>query len=218
VVYAFESAESSAPAGLVPNYFSLIGPRVPAGTYTVKMIKNKDVFNTQLQLVPDARSRHTEADRKLQAETALKLYQMLDDLTYKVDTITSARNQARARAAQLSAGDVTRNALDAMATSLDQVRGKIVATREDGGITGEERIREQMGGLYGDVNGYEGRPTQSQIDRINARAKDLDAVIAQFDALVQKDLAAINETLAQKQLEPIKVPSRADWEKAQPRS
>jgi photosystem II stability/assembly factor-like uncharacterized protein len=202
-------------AGLVPNYFSLVGPRVPAGTYTVKMIKNKDVFNTQLQLVPDARSRHTEADRKLQAETALKLYQMLGDLTYKVDTITSARNQARARAAQLPEGDATRTALEAIATSLDQIRGKIVATREGGGITGEERIREQMGGLYGDVNGYEGRPTQSQIDRMNALAKDLDVVIAQFDALVQKDLAAINATLAQKQLEPIKVLSRADWEKAQ---
>ncbi|HEX8179565.1 MAG TPA: hypothetical protein VF525_08490 [Pyrinomonadaceae bacterium] len=202
-------------AGLVPNFFSLVGPRVPPGTYTVKMIKNKDTFSTQLQLVPDPRSRHTAADRKVQSDAALKLYQMLGDLTYKVDTISSARNQARARAALLPEGDATRKALDDMANALDQIRARIVATREGGGITGEERIREQMGGLYGAVNGYEGRPTQSQLDRMTALSKDLDAVIAEFDALVKKDLDPLNATLTQKQLEPIKLMSRPDWEKAQ---
>ena len=202
-------------AGLVPNFFSLVGPRVPAGTYTVKMIKNKDVLAAQLQLVPDARSRHTEADRRLQYETALKLYQMLGDLTFKVDTITDARNQARTRAAQLPEGDATRKTVEAMAAALEAIRAKIVATREGGGITGEERIREQLGGLYGAVNGYDGRPTQSQIDRMSALAKDLDTVIAEFDTLMHRDLDNVNAALAAKKLDPIKVLTKPDWEKSQ---
>jgi len=35
-------------------------------------------------------------------------------------------------------------------------------------ITGEERLREFLGGLYGDVNGYEGRPTDQQAARADA--------------------------------------------------
>ena len=140
---------------------------------------------------------------------------MLGDLTYHVDTITNTRNQARTRAAQLPDTDPTRKQLEAMAAALEAIRARIVATREGGGITGEERIREQLGGLYGAVNGYDGRPTQSQLDRMTALAKDLDTVLADFDALIKRDLDTVNAALTQKQLEPIKVLNRTDWEKSQ---
>ncbi|MBI3949455.1 MAG: hypothetical protein HY314_03265 [Acidobacteria bacterium] len=39
-------------AGLVPNFFSFVGPRVMEGTYTVKMIKGKDTHTTDLKVVP----------------------------------------------------------------------------------------------------------------------------------------------------------------------
>jgi hypothetical protein len=35
-------------------------------------------------------------------------------------------------------------------------------------ITGEVRLREEIGEVYGDVSRYGGRPTQSQIDRAAA--------------------------------------------------
>jgi photosystem II stability/assembly factor-like uncharacterized protein len=202
-------------ADLVPNFFALLGPRMPEGTYTVKMIKDQQTYTTQLQLVPDPRSKHTKEDRALQYQTVIKLYDMLGQLTYTVDTITEARDQARAAAARLPEGEAARKQAEDLARSLETLRAKLVATKEGGGITGEEKIREQMGSLYGAINGYEGRPTQSQLNRITELGKELNAVLAEFDALAKKELVAVNAALAAQKAEPIKLLSKADWEKRQ---
>ncbi|MBZ5553263.1 MAG: hypothetical protein LAO21_11125 [Acidobacteriia bacterium] len=202
-------------AGLVPNFFSFVGPRVLEGTYTVKMIKGKNTYTEELKIVPDPRSKHTKEDRLLQFQTVMKLYDMLGELTYRVDTIANARDQSSERAAKLAAGDVTRKRLEDVAKSLEGIRSKLVATKEGGGITGEEKIREQMGSLYGAVNGYEGRPTQSQILRMEALKKEFDVVVAEFDTLAKKELPAVNAILEKRKLDPIRVMSKEEWEKKQ---
>src|SRR5439155_648222 len=92
------------------------------------------------------------------------------------------------------------------------LRAKIVATREGGMITGEERLREYLGGLYGDVNGYDGRPTASQAARAEALARELEDVIREFNQLTAQRLPAVNRGLAAKHLEPVRVVSEADWQ------
>jgi photosystem II stability/assembly factor-like uncharacterized protein len=202
-------------AGLVPNFFALVGPRVLPGAYTVKMIKNKETYTTKLELVADPRAKHTAADRQAQYDTVMKLYEMLGRLTYEADRISDARDQARARAAKLPAADASRRQLEDFARAVDAVRAKLVSTREGGGITGEEKVREKLGDLYGAVNGYEGRPTQSQVARVAALGKELNDVVAEFDALVKKDLGTVSAALAEKKLDPIKLLTKEEWEKKQ---
>ncbi len=201
-------------AGLVPNYFAMMGPRVLDGTYTVKMIKGKDTFTTELKVVPDPRSRHTREDRELQYATSMKLYDMLGRMTYVADAVVDARDQARDRLAKLAANDSLRKRLQPLADSLENLRSRLVSTREGGGITGEEKIREKMGDLYGNVNGYDGRPTQSQMDRADSLAKELDAVAAEFASLNQQ-YNVLNAELQKKKLAPLKVLAHEDWQKRQ---
>lgn len=80
-------------------------------------------------------------------------------------------------------------------------------------ITGEERIRELTGELYGSVNGYEGRPTDYQVARTDALAHELEDVITDFHKLTDKELASINDGLKKKKLDAISVLSEADWQK-----
>ena len=94
------------------------------------------------------------------------------------------------------------------------MRSKIVATKEGGAITGEERIREFMTGIYGDITNYEGRPTDSQSARADALSHELDDVVKQLDELTSRDLTKINEGLRKKKLEPIQPLTQAQWEKA----
>ena len=51
----------------------------------------------------------------------------------------------------------SRARLRAASAAVDAMRKKIVATKEGGMITGEERLRENLADLYGNVVGYEGR-------------------------------------------------------------
>jgi hypothetical protein len=135
-----------------------------------------------------------------------------------VDSIVDARDQSRDRAAKLPPGEATRKHLEEVAQALESIRSKLVATKEGGGITGEEKIREQMGMLYGSVNGYEGRPTQSQINRMTALQKEFEAVVADFDAVKKKDISAVNTALEKKKIEAIKLLTKEDWEKKQEKS
>jgi hypothetical protein len=136
------------------------GPRVPEGTYTVRLTKGKEVLEGQVTLVPDPRNPHPREDRLLQQETALEIYRMLGELTYLADSVTDLRDQARDRAAGLQGKN--RAELEAFADSLETLHQKLVVT-EGGWISGKEELRERLGGLYGAVVGYEGRPSESQM-------------------------------------------------------
>jgi hypothetical protein len=131
-------------ANLVPNQFANVGPRAAAGTYTAKLTKNKDVFTTTFTLVGDPRSTHTAADRAEQVKLVNRLYDRLGDLTYTVESIQGVRDSARARAKSLGK-DALATKLSAFADKVEAFRGTIVAAREGGRLTGEERLREQAG-------------------------------------------------------------------------
>jgi hypothetical protein len=93
------------------------------------------------------------------------------------------------------------------------MRKKIVATTEGGAITGEERIREHTTELYGDLNNYEGRPTDYQLARIDSLKHDLDDVAKEFDTFLAKDLSEVNSSLKKKKLQPVQPLSREQWDK-----
>jgi photosystem II stability/assembly factor-like uncharacterized protein len=206
-------------ASLIQNQYAFFGPRIAPGTYTVKMTKGKETYTTQLKLVPDPRSTHTIADRLAQHELVMKLYNRLSDLTYLVDNVVATRDAARDRAAKLPEGaagnDALRTQLDTLGKDMEALRGTLVAVKEGGGITGEERIREKLGILYGGVNQYDGRPTQDQVDNFATMSGRLDKAATDFKAATDKALPAVNRGLQAKQLAPIAVMTRADWDKKQ---
>ena len=198
-------------AGLVENEFAFLGPQVQEGTYTVKMIKGKETYTTSIKLVPDPRTESTAADRALQHQTVVQLYDMLGQLTYIVDASVDLRNQARQRAG--SASDAQMKAqLQKLADSLEEFRSSLVSVKEGGMITGEKKLREYLGELYGGVNGYSGRPTQSQIERAAVLKKQLDDATAKFQSLTAQ-VSPLNAQLQNSKIAPLTVMSQEDWNK-----
>jgi photosystem II stability/assembly factor-like uncharacterized protein len=189
------------------------GPRVLPGEYTVKMTKGDKVYTTKLNIVMDPRATYTVADRKEQLALALKLGTMLNHMSWAVDAIIGIRDGALADAAKIDAKDPLHEQLLSLAKSVDAVRGEIVATKEGGAITGEERLREYLGDLYGDVIGYEGKPTDEQIARADVMNRQLDEVVTRFDQLSSKLLPSINQKLKAKKLPTLEVIPEVEWKK-----
>lgn len=183
-----------------------IGPRVLPGTYTVKMTKDKNVYTTQLVVVADPRVKHTLADRQAQFDLSMKLYKSLGEMTTIVERINATRLALDERAARVVNDNALKNRLQTASAQVDELRKKIVATKEGGAITGEQRLRENLADLYGSVNGYEGRPSQTQMERVDALARELADVNASFDVWMKKEMSGINSALTKKQLEEIKNP------------
>jgi hypothetical protein len=116
------------------------------------------------------------------------------------------RAQADQAAGKLPEKDALRKQLETFSTLADSIRKKIVATKEGGAITGEERLREHMDSLYGAILSYEGRPAQYQVDSIDALQRELDDVSKEFDTFTAKALPKINEGLKGKGMRLIDLP------------
>ena len=198
--------------GQILSFGSILGPRVLAGTYKVKMIKNKDTYTADLPIGYDRRSHVSDADRKLQYDTTWKLHGLVEKLTVLVAQITDARDQARARAESLPEGDSLRKKLEAFSDAMELQRTAVVSTAQGEGISGEEKLREELGMLYGNINVSEQRPTASQLSRMAVLSKDLDGRHATFDSAV-KNLASLNQELAKQKLDPISPLTAEDWDK-----
>lgn len=190
------------------------GPRVLPGTYTVKMTRGTETYTTPLAIVLDRRAKYTVADRKLQFDAALRIYNLLREMSFTVDQINGVRDELAASAGKLTAGDPLRKRLAQLADETEALRKKIVATTEGGAITGEERIREKTTQLYGAIDEYEGRPADYQVARIDSLKHDLDDVTSAFNAFAAKELVEVNASLAKKSMGPIHPITREEWEKA----
>jgi photosystem II stability/assembly factor-like uncharacterized protein len=213
VMWAMRIKPPRVPTAASAAFGASVGPRVLPGSYMVRMTKDKNVYQTPLIIVADARSQHTPEDRKVQFDLSMKLYNALGDMTYAVDRINGVRLALDDRASKLPATDALAKRLRSASMQVDDLRKKIVATKEGGMITGEERLREFLVDVYGGVVFYEGRPSQAQIDRTDSLARELADVIKDFDAWTAKNLPSINSALVKKKLDPITPLSRGDWEK-----
>ena len=201
-------------AGLVENEFLFFGPQAQEGTYNVKLTKGKETYTSTVKLVPDPRSRSTAADRALQHKVVSKLYNDLAQLTYVVDATNDLRDQTKARAAAATDAQL-KDQLNKLLAELNDFRETLVSVKEGGMITGEEKLREHLGDLYGAINGYSGRPTQSEVERATVLEKQLDDAGAQVQSIGATSLPSMNTALQGKNQQPIKAMSREDWDKKQ---
>ena len=201
------------PPAATAAFAAATGPRVLPGTYTVKMTKGEKVYTTKLDVVLDPHAPYTLEDRKAQFELSTRIASLLNRMSWAVDAVVGLRDQATARAAHVN-DNALKTRLAELAHSADTIRTEVVATKEGGAITGEERLREYITGLYGDVNSYEGRPTASQVERTDALSRELEDVIRKVQSLASSSVVDLNNQLWAKRLDPIRLTSEEDWRKA----
>jgi hypothetical protein len=78
-------------------------------------------------------------------------------------------------------------------------------------LSGEKKLREDLGTLYGAVVGYTGRPTASQLRQAETLRGRLEEAEAGFAALAA-GAGEVNRALERAGLEPVVVLGREAWE------
>jgi photosystem II stability/assembly factor-like uncharacterized protein len=182
------------------------GPRVPPGTYTVRLTKGSVTIETKLEIGLDRRAPYSAAERKEQFDAVMRAHAVfgeMSDLTGRIDAVRSA---AMERAKPLAETDALGKSLRGVADKLDAAKKKIVATKEGGMITGEERIRENLDTVYGALMSWEGKPARYQVERVDVLERELADVAREFEQLASTELGALDAELKRRHLEPISVP------------
>ena len=130
------------------------GPLLPAGTYTIELDKAGEISTTTLEIIPDTTLGHSTSDVALQQQTMRTMYDLYEQLAVTAERVQTAILQLEAQP------DSVRQT--ALLTSLIDLN-KIMVNTKQGAVTGEEQIREKLASLYGEVNGYLGRPGATQL-------------------------------------------------------
>jgi hypothetical protein len=165
---------------------AITGPDYPAGKYTVKLVKGNETFTTGLIINDSPDWKHSEADRKLQRETLMKAYKLLEELAAVDQKILDAVTVLKTREAT-SKGSALKK-VRAQIAACEQMREQISATQAgEGGITGQVRLRENIGEIYGAVLGYPGRPADLQIRALENYAGQVKDFGKQIDDLIARN-------------------------------
>jgi len=190
------------------------GPRVLPGSYTARMTKGGQVYEHTFDVGLDRRSTFTFEQRKQQYEAAMRVRQLFGEETAVLERIQALRASVAAASGNAAVDAATKAKLAAFDAKLDDVRKRIVATKEGGAITGEERLREHTDQLYGAIMSYEGAPGTYQVERIGVLEAELADIEKSFETVSAAELPGINQALqaiGQPALAmPAKVPAMAD--------
>lgn len=185
--------------------WAMQGPSYPPGDYTVKIIKNKDTIQGVIKVEYDDNPHHTTADRDERHKYLMQAYSMLEDLAYLDNQIIEIRDQAGEKA-DSTTGSLQKK-LKSLSSEMADLRLRILATKE-GRITGEKRLREKIGDIYGGIISYQGKPTNSQIEGLLQLATQMKGFEEQLAEVVTSTLPEINRKLEKKDIIPIELSSR----------
>jgi hypothetical protein len=130
----------------------------------------------------------------------MRVHGLFERMTALTDRIQFLQGMAGGIAGKLPDKDDLRGQLGAFVADAETIRKEIVATKEGGAITGEERLREHTDTLYSAILGYEGKPAATLITRIGVLEAELDSITAKFDKLSDSALPKLNRELRQRQL------------------
>jgi len=171
------------------------GPRFLPGTYAVRLSSAGKVYTMPLTVGLDRRATYSIQDRKAQFDQANRVKDIFKRMTLLVGQIAALRSQAASTTQKLAPAEPLRLQLTQFSDRADVLRKLLVATKEGGAITGEERLRERTADVYGAIMAVEGAPTQYAVARVDVVDRELTDVEKSFATLTASDLPPLNEKL-----------------------
>ena len=184
---------------------AFVGPNYPPGEYTIKLYKKDQIYEGKIVVKYDPNSNHSDADRDMRYEVLMKAYKLIEDLAYIDYQILEIRDQARENA-DLSKGKLKKD-LNNLAHEMEEKHKEISATKY-GRITGEIRLRDRLAGIYGGVMSYQGKPSETQINRLNDLEQDITKLQEDLEVTKNKKQKKLNKKLEKTSLKKISLTSR----------
>jgi len=186
------------------------GPTFPVGDYRVVIKKGDNRYEGKIKLQVDPEAGHSEEDMNIQFVTLNKAYDLLEDISFTDRQVTDLREKLDKSISQVADDDVKQNFRE-LSDTLESIHKELVATSPHR-LSGEIKLAEKIGDVYSGVINYSGRPTDSQIERLDL----LEGVFLQYkkqvDSILSDELQKINNELRSLDIEEIKVIDREEYD------
>ncbi len=205
VRWYFEGKPPKTAGGKTFSYSSFIAPRVPAGTYTVRLTKGKKVYETKIKTVYDTLPGIPLKNRKIQEKTVKELYDMIEELAYLVyqvdENIKYAQNIAKKQPKLRKYAQKSIDKLKTLKKTLVQTTGDNYTQ------TPEPELREKLTKLYSKIVSKYDVPSNSQMKNLSVLKNDLQKAHLNFAQIEKKYLQKLKYKAQKYQLPALQIKS-----------
>ncbi len=198
--------------GVKVDVSGFISPLVSEGLYYARITVNGETVENKFEVAYHPVTPHPAPDREIKIKATSEAFAMQEELAYLSDKLREVKDNVSNRANNNSNLKAVVKQSDALVKKIDEVLALMAASIEGTNITGEEKLREKIGMLYYAIAGYDGRPTDSQLDGLKAMRKELDEVTAKVNSLLTNDIAKFNELLSKNKIDQITFMTREEWD------
>lgn len=181
--------------GVTPDGASFTGVRVPEGSYTLRLVKgNTEKTSTVLMKYPTSGA-ISASERLAQHKALMRLFDLHERLAMLSYQLYGLKDSAEAKAKDYQNQKGLKTAVTKLNTPLDTLNKTLAAWKESKGITGEERLRENISRLYFGIYSYDGKPTDMQMEQLETLTQNVNQAENTFKTIVNKFLPDVNKQL-----------------------
>jgi photosystem II stability/assembly factor-like uncharacterized protein len=155
------------------------GPTFEPGDYMVRIVKGKKEYTSKVSLIYDPESRHSQEDRAIQLEILNRSYDLLEEISGYDERIINTLKRLKMKKDTEEFSEVYNN--------LERIHKELVSTNPSR-LSGEIRLTEKIGDVYSGVLNYLGRPTDSQIKRLDVLSQEFDKYKNELDDIFNNQL------------------------------
>lgn len=189
---------------------SAIPPTLPEGSYTVKIKKGKEAFETKVDLIFDPKADYSAADRKLGFETQMTLYNLTEQMAYIYDGLKDLEEQAADRSSKSKKKLAAQ--LSELSESVKAYKNSLISLEGDFYVHEGSNLREEISTLYFGISQYPGKPTSGQLQKTEWIKKQMAEVQSKFEGF-KSQMMDLNPKLTKAELKEMKLKTFEEFKK-----
>ena len=185
------------------------GPRVPPGTYTVRLTVGEEVMTAPADLRQDPRTSASAADLRQQYDFLLTANRKLSEIHEQIERIREVRKQLddlRKRAGKSEQAKplvAAAKDLDKKMTTIEEALYQTKNKSSQDPLNYPIRLNDKLASVADSAGTGDFAPTSQHRAVYESLARDIDAQLVQLRALWEKDLPAFNAMVRQSEVPPI---------------
>jgi photosystem II stability/assembly factor-like uncharacterized protein len=186
----------SAAGGTKMDRGGMLAPQVLPGNYTLKLTVGKEEYKQPFVLVHDSsNSSYSLEDRIAQNKASMELYNMQKDLNGLIEEVNGEKKLLKESSTKIKSEKV-KKLLNTYDKSLEEFRAGLLATKQTSIFADEEQLRERLTELYVTIAGNEARPSNLQLERLQALQGELSSAKAKHAALNKQYADKVRQAMA----------------------
>ena len=173
------------------------GPKVPPGTYQVKLTVDGKSSTQNFEIKPDPRLTTTPADYAKQLELGLKIRDKLNETHNAIIQIRDVRKQVEDLLKRVGSQSKPINdagtALNKKLTTIEEALYQTKNQSSQDPLNFPIRLNNKLAALAGVVGGAEAAPTAQSYAVYDELAAAIDAELAKLSQIMKTDVPAFNQ-------------------------